>query len=410
VGIIGIRPVSTPTRDRATPSTLYIEPSPWCGATTTATMPRFAPNPLALAHAGAGSMLLEAMPTPLQQSPTRAAVAAGEWLLIVAEILIRQVYWRLPFLVRFYHRRRARRRLSRGRPVLVQLRQRLRHSTGASDGLIAMSDLEEHLDRVLPSARSLVMVHSSADGLKSRIEGGSASLDPFASAFSILNVLGRLVGTDGTLAMPTHPVYRGDRGFMQEKSDLTFRYDPKRNSSSVGLLTELFRRRSETLRSLHPISSLAAAGPLAEELLRGNLNEERPLPHGEFSGYHRFCERNGLIVTLGVPFFQSATVIHVAEEVLDEAWPIKHFFYLRRFVVVEKDGETDWAVRERRPGFARSHLGFKLRRDLLREGILHETDYGGLRVDWAFAGDVWDFMTRQHGHGYPYYLPRLSGV
>ena len=66
-------------------------------------------------------------------------------------------------------------------------------------------------------------------------------------------------------------------------------------------------------------------------------------------------------------------------------------------------------MRERRPEFVRSLALGKVRRDLIREGILHESDDCGVRVDWARSGDVMEMMNRRNRTStYPYYLPRLA--
>ena len=50
----------------------------------------------------------------------------------------------------------------------------------------------------------------------------------------------------------------------------------------------------------------------------------------------------------------------------------------------------------------------KVRRDLVRAGILHETSVGGVRVDWARSREIFDYcMSRNEKSPYPYYWPWL---
>lgn len=75
-----------------------------------------------------------------------------------------------------------------------------------------------------------------------------------------------------------------------------------------------------------------------------------------------------------------------------------------RRVCVRSDGvDSNWVVRERPLANARCWLMTRLRRDLLREGILNEGRVGPVRVDHASAGDVFDYMmARNERETYPY--------
>jgi aminoglycoside 3-N-acetyltransferase len=173
------------------------------------------------------------------------------------------------------------------------------------------------------------------------------------------------------------------------------------------LANELFWRRQGVLRSLHPHNSLAACGPLAAELLRDNLNEHKPLPHGVYSGYYRFCQQNGLVISIGVPLGRYLTLIHVAEEVRDDRWPIPDFFVDHQYLVRIGGHERLWVVRQHGLEYGMFCLCMrKLHRDLLAQGILHEGMVGGVRVDWARAREVFDYMmSRNERSPYPYYGP-----
>jgi aminoglycoside 3-N-acetyltransferase len=160
---------------------------------------------------------------------------------------------------------------------------------------------------------------------------------------------------------------------------------------------------------LHPYNTLAACGPLAAELFHDNLNEHKPLPHGVDSGYYRFCQRNGVVIGIGVPLGRYMTLIHVAEEVRDQNWTIPDFFEQREYLVRINGEDRPCVVRQHRLEYSMFCLCMrKLRRDLVYEGILHEGRVGSVRVDWARAGEVFDYMmTRNQRSPYPYYWPWL---
>ncbi len=306
---------------------------------------------------------------------------------IAAEIAARQIFWRSAPLIRAVEKRRA------------QMTTRV---------LVDRYRLRDRLAQIGVGDDVPVMVHASVAALSLHNRDKTVA-NPLLVGRQLLQDLTSLVGEDGTLCMPSHPQYDGEPGFMYDKSGLVLRYDPKKTPSRVGLLSNLFLRRPEIQRSLHPLSSLACAGPLADTLLADNLHDGQPLPHGSGSAYHRFCELGGLAVSVGVPLFKSMTVLHVAEELRQDHAPIPGFAYERRFDVLTDDGWSAWTVRERRPEYVRSYALGQLRHDLLRHGILHESSIDGVRIDWANCADVLAYMTqRSRSSTYPYYLPALA--
>ncbi len=309
-----------------------------------------------------------------------------------AEIAARQVYWRSPGL------RRALRRVRSSSP---------RRGTGPI--AVEIDELRAALRRAGVARDGLLMVHNSLDKLILR--AGGEELIGYAAAARLIEELRGLLGPGGTLVMPTHPLYPDDPGFMHDKRDLVLAYNPRRTPCRVGLLGEAFRRSKGVVRSRHPLSSLAATGPMAAELLHGNLDESEPLPHGIRSGYYRFCQAGGLAVSINTSLLQALSIAHVAEEVRDEAWPVRNFFYRRRFMVRGDGGDREWVVRERHPIFARNVSLGQLRRDLLRERLLVETDRAGFRIDHADAKGVLTYMLRRNEGGtYPFYgLPHRGG-
>ncbi len=316
--------------------------------------------------------------------------AAMDLAVTAAEISARQLYWRLP--------------------VLVTLLARMRRAeTRRPRPLVDLPELEERLLRVTEGRSRLLMVHSSLDGIALRSPGRETRANLVSAASTVLRLLGKISGAEGTLAMPTHPLYPKDEEFLADKSDLVLDYDPRKTPSKVGLLTEMFRLSPGTRRSLHPLSSLACRGPLAEALLHDNLNDRRPLPHGVDSGYARICRESGLVVSIGCPLMHYVAVFHAVEDSCDADWPVPNFFRERRFRVAGTD-RSEWVVRERRPEFVRCVARERLHRDWRREGILHESTVNGLRIDWASARDIFEFQMSRSRSGYPYYLTRWAGV
>jgi aminoglycoside 3-N-acetyltransferase len=312
---------------------------------------------------------------------------------IALEISERQIYFRSRWLMRTYGRRRRRAPAARQECTVAQLREYLK-LIGIVPGVLAM---------LHTSVRNVSLI--AGDGQP------SAEGQPAGAASRLLGEVMDLVGDTGTLVMPTHPLYSRDPGYHSpgNKSDLILDYDPHKTPCQVGLANEIFRQLPGTQRSLHPLQSVSARGPRAADILRNNLNRSKPLPHGADSSYYRVCTGGGIVVGFGIPLIEYLTLIHVAEDIRDADWPVNDFYRERRFRVRINEKWEEWTVRERRPLFARSYCEGQIHRDLLREGLLHEGHVGTIRVDWANAGEVLEFLLyRNKGNSYPYYFTSLA--
>lgn len=133
---------------------------------------------------------------------------------------------------------------------------------------------------------SSLVVHSSLSAT-GWVDGG---------ADAVVDVLLDVVGSNGTLLMPTFTRY--DRP-----------YDIDDSPSTTGAITEAFRTRPETDRSAHPTKSVAAAGPETAALL---ADHEPANSLGPDSPLHRLLERGGDVLLLGVDH-TSNSALHVVE-------------------------------------------------------------------------------------------------
>jgi aminoglycoside N3'-acetyltransferase len=303
---------------------------------------------------------------------------------LLAERMGRQLFWTFPRL------RRWRQNKEKGKTASKQRCQRV--------------ELLKYLGEIGVKSGTLAMIHTGINGLEILDEQDKPQANVVAQALLLIEDLLGLVGPDGTLVMPTHAKYQTDALAKGVGAKSVPVYDPQRSVCSVGLVNELFWRKKGVKRSLFPYNMLAAFGPIADELLRDNLNERRPSPHGKDSGYYRFSQRNGLVVSVGVPLRECITIAHVVEEVRSD-WPIKDFFAEQRYRVVQEGETKEWMVRIRRDDYAKfCYCRKKMGRDLVAEGVIHEGLVGSVRVDWARAGDVYNFFWRKtEVWPYPYY-------
>jgi aminoglycoside N3'-acetyltransferase len=135
-----------------------------------------------------------------------------------------------------------------------------------------------------------LLVHSSLRSVGPIEDGPEALLD------TLLEV----VGPEGTLAMPAFN-YRVHLPFPH--------FDARTTPGRTGALTEIFRKRTETLRSLHPTHSVTAQGKRAAEFLADHYKFPT---FGIGSPIDRLAQAGGYVLLLGVTHLANSC-IHVGE-------------------------------------------------------------------------------------------------
>jgi len=135
-----------------------------------------------------------------------------------------------------------------------------------------------------------LLVHSSLRSV-GPIEGGPDAL---------IDALLEVVGPEGTLAMPAFN-YRVHLPFPH--------FDARTTPGRTGALTEIFRKRTETLRSLHPTHSITAQGKRAAEFLADHYKFQT---FGIGSSIDRLAQAGGYVLLLGVTHLANSC-IHVGE-------------------------------------------------------------------------------------------------
>lgn len=153
-------------------------------------------------------------------------------------------------------------------------------------------------------AGDTLFVHSSFKSLGAVAGGAQAVVGALLDAVE-----------DGLLLMPSFNLDGG-------RDRRAARWDPAATPSSVGWLTEFFRRLPGTVRSDHYSHSVAAHGRDAAAIVDGHRRAEgfpspwdRP-PWGRTYGTHspmiRARDRGGRLLMLGVDY-RSSTYVHVVE-------------------------------------------------------------------------------------------------
>lgn len=152
-----------------------------------------------------------------------------------------------------------------------------------------MSELVEQIRNTGLKSGDTVVVHSSFKAL--------GILDPEEFIVALLAAL----GDEGTLLMPS-------LSYEQEPPN---RHSTNITPSYVGFLSEYFRRRAGTVRSLHPTHSVCGIGYQVHELLDTHRDDQTPC--GPNSPFNKLFYRRGKILMVGCGL-KPNTSMHAIEE------------------------------------------------------------------------------------------------
>jgi len=152
-------------------------------------------------------------------------------------------------------------------------------------------------------------------------------------------------------------------------------FDEIHTPSHTGILTEIFRTRYATRRSLHPTHSVAGFGQHAEILLAGHHIGDTPVSAS--SPYGLMRDYSSYVLLLGVGM-ESCTAIHHPEEMVAPDIYVKKREEAEIYELITHDGHTI-------PYFLRRHLRLprnfnKFLPDLIRLGM-RTGNIGG--VSWS---------------------------
>ncbi len=157
------------------------------------------------------------------------------------------------------------------------------------DSIIIMTDLTKQIRDIGLAENDIVMIHSSYKSL------GVGHPEEFIEA--VLEVLGE----GGTLLMP-------GLSYLQVPSNI---HDTNATPTCVGYLSEYFRTRPGTLRSIHPTHSVCGTGSRVHELLDAHLEDNTPC--GANSPFNKLFYRQGKVLMVGCGL-EPNTSMHAVEE------------------------------------------------------------------------------------------------
>ena len=293
------------------------------------------------------------------------------------ELLVRYIYWKNIGLFSGFVKSKKKRKES---------------------NFVDFSKITNYLKDFGISSGDLLLVHSSYGDLKGTQK----------KPIEIIQELKKLVGKTGTIAMPAIRKYEGEpevKNYLKaDMAKTVFTYDVHNTKVFTGALPATMIKMPEAEISKFPLNTLVAIGPLAKPMMENNLIGDLPTACGINSAW-KFClDNNAYIIGLGIDLVGCLTMIHAAEDLLDDKWPVKNWYRKRIFKIIDKDFETLKVVRERRPKWGSLHwAGRTLCKDLIKNNILHTQNIDGILVEVIKAKELIDFLNSTNSKGYPYF-------
>jgi aminoglycoside 3-N-acetyltransferase len=271
---------------------------------------------------------------------------------------------------------------------IAHTRKRLAPLYRARYGTFGAVELRDELARHLPPDAEIVMVHCSLNDLQPMYIGGIKEL---------LDALIELCGPERTLAMPAFFFggLEGDSAALPFGELSASRYyqarpffDVRRQPSQMGLVSELFRRRKNVRRSLHPTASVCALGPLAEALVAGHHLARTTF--GDGSPFAVMAEKRTAIVGIGTEYYRCLSQVYAAEDLLGEQYPL----VLRPKIIPVQLKDFDGTVRsyELRVGETSMHRRAELLERLLGPDELVRWRFHGVPLFVTSAGRVTEVL------------------
>jgi len=172
----------------------------------------------------------------------------------------------------------------------------------------------------------ILLVHSSLKSLGRLPDGPETAIAALIEA----------LGSEGTLLMPalSYETVTVENPF----------FDVANTPSCVGALTECFRTRPGTMRSVHPTHSVCGIGSAAGHMLSEHSRDVTPC--GEHSPFFKLKSEAGQILFLGCGL-KPNTSMHAVEELVEPAYLYNSWVDYR----IKLADASETAMRVRRHGF-----------------------------------------------------------
>ena len=148
---------------------------------------------------------------------------------------------------------------------------------------------------------------------------------------------------------------------------------------------------------------MAAKGPLAEEMMENNLCTD--LAHGKGSAWEFAMNHSAKILLLGVKSCHTTTMVHVAEDILDEKWPIEGWYEKKSFIVKNGTEVKQVNIRVRKQEWAKYNASWYRSSQFIKNSILSEQSVEGFSVGFIYdSRKMVDFIIERTLNHKPFFV------
>ena len=177
-------------------------------------------------------------------------------------------------------------------------------------------------------------------------------------------------------------------------------FNPKESLSTVGALTNIFWKRKDSIRSLHPIFSVAAIGNKAEYYTEINDN----VCFGKGTFFDRLVKSHVKVLGFGTRLVAALTLLHHTEQMNNVPYR-----YIKSFEGSIRTGST---VNKKKFEYFVRKLDMdtyfrldKIEKFLSKHNAFKSVPFGGSRMDIVESSKVFDLLSKEL-RGNPFFLVR----
>lgn len=250
-------------------------------------------------------------------------------------------------------------------------------------GGLKSESLSKILNNIGIQEGDVLLVHAALSKM-GFVEGG---------AQTVVHCLLNAVGKSGHLLMPTSSNSGRQLDFIQQ--NLVF--DVKNTASSMGAISEYFRKLPEAKRSLHPTESVACIGPNAAEFVNGHFGAITAYQND--SPFGKVIEKKGKILMIGVTFDNAGTNVHCLEDAVDFPFPVYHPKLFSAQVIDENGTPHTVQTKVHNPEMSAKRYCDYLIPVFEREGILTKHQIGDAACLLIDAQAMFDSLKNQLDQG-----------
>lgn len=249
----------------------------------------------------------------------------------------------------------------------------------------------------------ILIVHSAYKPLK------ATGLNPN----NIIDALLELIGQNGTLVMPVIRQYKelqaDERAINEDISNKIIDYDVNKTVVWTGIISKSLMEKPGAVTSRFPLNTICAFGPDAVKMIQNELKDDLPAPNGINSAWKYCADKNAWVISLGTDLTHSLTMIHTAEDVQKESWPVRDWYRKVTFRIIDRDFQIIKTVLERHPKWGMLHFAErKLSNDLIESKIMFSETIHGVLIEGLKSQQLIDFLNNKNKYGYPYFWLRKS--